>query len=168
MKIIRYSALVAMSSILWTLGLTLCGALRTILLWEHSEIALLAAVSAVTTLSHEKVNWSLSLSLSLSLSPPTTFYLVSICVCQLNVHTSWHEMSMIVYLTFRAEEQFSWFLGFAPWYSLTTINQIHHLNIVSKLTLSITISTQPLLCIAIKIFMRSPMAWKSLTLAVLL
>ena len=58
MKIIRYSALVAMSSILWTLGLTLCGALRTILLWEHSEIALLAAVSAITTLSHEKVKLS--------------------------------------------------------------------------------------------------------------
>lgn len=44
-----------MSSILWTLGLTLCGALRTILLWEHSEIALLAAISTITTLSHEKV-----------------------------------------------------------------------------------------------------------------
>ena len=55
MKILRYSALVAMSSILWTLGLSLCGALRTILLWEHSEIALLAAVGAISTLSHEKV-----------------------------------------------------------------------------------------------------------------
>lgn len=56
MKILRYSALGAMSSILWTLGLTLCGALRTILLWEHSEIALLAAVTAITTLSHDKVS----------------------------------------------------------------------------------------------------------------
>lgn len=55
MKILRYSALVAVSSILWTLGLSLCGALRTILLWEHSEIALLAAVGAISTLSHEKV-----------------------------------------------------------------------------------------------------------------
>ena len=55
MKILRYSVLVAMSSILWTLGLSLCGALRTILLWEHSEIALLAAVGAISTLSHEKV-----------------------------------------------------------------------------------------------------------------
>ena len=44
-----------MSSILWTLGLTLCGALRTILLWEHSELALLAAVTAITSLSHDKV-----------------------------------------------------------------------------------------------------------------
>ena len=59
-KILRYSGLVAMSSILWTLGLSLCGALRTILLWEHSEIALLAAVGAISTLSHEKVNDSLS------------------------------------------------------------------------------------------------------------
>ncbi len=67
MKILRYSALVAMSSILWTLGLSLCGALRTILLWEHSEIALLAAVGAISTLSHEKVE-QISLPLSLSLS----------------------------------------------------------------------------------------------------
>ena len=53
-----------MSSILWTLGLTLCGALRTILLWEHSELALLAAVTAITSLSHEKV---IAIALLLSL-----------------------------------------------------------------------------------------------------
>ena len=68
MKILRYSALVAMSSILWTLALSLCGALRTILLWEHSEIALLAAVGAISTLSHEKVE-EISPLLPLSSSP---------------------------------------------------------------------------------------------------
>ena len=74
MKILRYSALVAMSSILWTLGLSLCGALRTILLWEHSEIALLGAVGAISTLSHEKVEEISPLlppSLSLPLSLPS-------------------------------------------------------------------------------------------------
>ena len=69
MKILRYSALVAMSSILWTLGLSLCGALRTILLWEHSEIALLGAVGAISTLSHEKVEEISPLLPPLSLSP---------------------------------------------------------------------------------------------------
>lgn len=73
MKVLRYSALVAMSSTLWTLGLSLCGALRTILLWEHSEIALLAAIGAISTLSHEKVEEISPLlpSLPLPLSLPS-------------------------------------------------------------------------------------------------
>ena len=46
----RYSLLVALTSILWTLGLTLCGALRTILLWEHSEVALMAVFGTLVSM----------------------------------------------------------------------------------------------------------------------
>lgn len=49
-RVVQYSLLVACTSVLWTLGLTLCGALRTTLLWEHSEAAMLAVVSAMATL----------------------------------------------------------------------------------------------------------------------
>ena len=50
MRVLRYSVLVAVTSLLWTLGLTLCGALRTVLLWEHSETVLLAVLGAMATL----------------------------------------------------------------------------------------------------------------------
>ena len=49
-RIVRYSLLVALTSILWTLGLTLCGALRTILLWEHSEVALMAVFGTLISM----------------------------------------------------------------------------------------------------------------------
>ena len=49
-RLLRYSVLVAGTSLLWTLGLTLCGALRTALLWEHSETAMLAVLGAMATL----------------------------------------------------------------------------------------------------------------------
>ncbi len=48
---VQYSLLVAVGSILWTLGLTLCGALRTVLLWEHSDMALVAVLSTAVTLA---------------------------------------------------------------------------------------------------------------------
>ena len=56
-RVLQYSLLVAVSSVLWTLGLTLCGALRAILLWEHSEMALMAVLGTVATLTgvHTKV-----------------------------------------------------------------------------------------------------------------
>ena len=49
-RIVRYSLLVALTSILWTLGLTLCGALRTILLWEHSEVALMVVFGTLASM----------------------------------------------------------------------------------------------------------------------
>ena len=54
--IVRYSLLVALTSVIWTLGLSLCGALRTTLLWEHSEIALAAVFGALATLGHTKAS----------------------------------------------------------------------------------------------------------------
>lgn len=57
-RIIQYSLLVGVTGLVWTLGLTLCGALRTILLWEHSEMALLSALGSLLTLSSAKVRSS--------------------------------------------------------------------------------------------------------------
>jgi len=56
-RILRYSLLVALTSILWTLGLTLCGALRTILLWEHSEVALLAVFGTIASMGGNAKVW---------------------------------------------------------------------------------------------------------------
>lgn len=55
LRIARYSLLVGATSIVWGLGLITCGALRTVLLWDHSEVALLAAYGAIVSLgSHPK------------------------------------------------------------------------------------------------------------------
>ena len=54
MRIFQYSVLVGGTGVLWTLGLALCGPLRTILLWEHSEIAMLSAVGSLFTLGSAK------------------------------------------------------------------------------------------------------------------
>lgn len=53
-RIVQYSVLVGGTGLLWALGLTLCGPLRTILLWEHSEIALLSAVSSLLAMGSAK------------------------------------------------------------------------------------------------------------------
>ena len=45
LRIIRYSFLLLLTSLLWSLGLALCGALRTVLLWEHSDLALVSLLS---------------------------------------------------------------------------------------------------------------------------
>ena len=126
MKIIRYSALVAMSSILWTLGLTLCGALRTILLWEHSEIALLAAVSVITTLSHEKVWLSYTRSF-----PSSTLYFAE-CTCTWTYYINMNVITVTINLIYRVEEQFSWFLGLSQCCCLTMTNPIFRLSTVSQ------------------------------------
>ncbi len=44
-----------MTCVVWALGLSLCGALRTVLLWEHSDIALTAVVGAIASLGSTKV-----------------------------------------------------------------------------------------------------------------
>ena len=41
--------------VVWALGLTLCGALRTVLLWEQSDIAILSAVGSLLSFSSAKV-----------------------------------------------------------------------------------------------------------------
>ncbi len=46
--------------VVWVLGLSLCGALRTVLLWEHSDLALTAVLGAVTSLGSTKVSVSLT------------------------------------------------------------------------------------------------------------
>ena len=56
-RITQYSLLVAGTGVLWTLGLTLCGPLRTVLLWEHSDLALVSAVGALLTLGTPKVSF---------------------------------------------------------------------------------------------------------------
>jgi len=56
LRVLQYSLLVAGTGVLWTLGLTLCGPLRTVLLWEHSDLALLSAMGALLTLGSSKVS----------------------------------------------------------------------------------------------------------------
>lgn len=54
-RIVQYSLLVGVTGVVWGLGLTLCGALRTVLLWEHSEMALLSAMGSLFALGSAKV-----------------------------------------------------------------------------------------------------------------
>ena len=57
-RVLRHSVLVTMTSVVWALGLSLCGVLRTVLLWEHSDIALTAVVGAIASLGSTKVGTS--------------------------------------------------------------------------------------------------------------
>ncbi|XP_064390485.1 proton-coupled zinc antiporter SLC30A5-like isoform X2 [Halichondria panicea] len=54
LRVLRHSLLVSMTCVVWALGLSLCGALRTVLLWEHSDIALTAVVGAIASLGSTK------------------------------------------------------------------------------------------------------------------
>lgn len=49
LRIIRYSFLYIIIKLLWLFGLTLCGPLRTILIFEHSEYAIINAIKSMFT-----------------------------------------------------------------------------------------------------------------------
>eukprot|EP00731_Ephydatia_muelleri_P016695 Em0009g1119a len=66
LRIVRYSLLVGATSIMWVLGLVTCGALRTVLLSDHSEVALLAVYGAIVSLgTHPKSRGTLFFILGL-------------------------------------------------------------------------------------------------------
>ena len=66
LRIVRYSLLVGATSIVWVLGLVTCGALRTVLLSDHSEVALLAVYGAIVSLgTHPKSRGTLFFILGL-------------------------------------------------------------------------------------------------------
>jgi zinc transporter 5/7 len=55
LKIVQGSGLSLITSLIWLVGLNMCGGLRTVLLWEHSDMALLGMINAILSLgTHAK------------------------------------------------------------------------------------------------------------------